>query len=142
MMFGVELLGFACNIMQVISFSRDVISLCGNVYQGNHPDDELIGLAASLHAVSSDVQTRFDAMQPKTADERRLCDIATRCTIAARDLEEEVSFIISRQKQGSLASTLRVAAKTTWRKRRLNRLEKSLREHEHVLDTNLMARVW
>ncbi|KAF7533315.1 hypothetical protein G7054_g7196 [Neopestalotiopsis clavispora] len=140
-MSGVELLGFACSIMQVISFSREVISLCSNVYQGKHPDAELARLAASLHTVSSGVQMRFDTLKPKTVDEKGLCDIATRCAIAARDLEEEVSFITSRQKQGSLASTLRIAAKTTWRKRRLDRLEKSLQEHERVLDTHLMARV-
>ncbi|ETS85040.1 hypothetical protein PFICI_03065 [Pestalotiopsis fici W106-1] len=140
-MSGLELPGFACNIMQVISFSREVVSLCSNVYQGKHPDAELADLAASLQAVSSDVQTSFDTINPKTADEKRLCDIATRCAIAARDLEEEVSFITSRQKQGSLASTLRIAAKTTWRKRRLDRLEKSLKEHERVLDTHLTVRV-
>lgn len=140
-MSGVELLGFACNLMQAISFSREVISLCSNVYQGKHPDANLAELAASLQAVSSDVQTRFDTMRPKTADERRLCDIATRCAIAARDLEEEVSFITSRQKHGGLASTLQIAAKTIWRKRRLDRLDKSLQEHERVLDTHLMARM-
>ncbi|KAI1860955.1 uncharacterized protein JN550_011110 [Neoarthrinium moseri] len=140
-MSGIELLGFACNIMQVISFSREVISLCSNVYQGKHPDAELAKLATSLQVVSSGVQTHFDTMQPRTADEKRLCDIATRCAIAARDLDEEVGFITSRHKQGNLASTLRIAAQTAWRKRRLDRLEKSLTEHERVLDTHLMARV-
>lgn len=79
---------------------------------------------------------------PKTQNDRSLADIASKCSIAARSLDEEIQFISGHAKKGSLSSALRVVVKTNWRKRRLQRLEKSLETHRNTVETHLLARVW
>jgi len=141
-MSGIEALGFVCNIMQTISFAHETVTLCKAIYQGRHPDAYLIENAASLAALSAQVQTHYQKMKPQTTDEWNLSNIASKCNITARALEEEVQFITDHQTKGNLAATLRIAVKMNWRKSRLERLEKSLREHRSTMESYLLARVW
>ncbi|KAJ0116934.1 hypothetical protein J7T55_003348 [Diaporthe amygdali] len=60
----------------------------------------------------------------------------------ARDLREEIQFLVGNAKQGSLASTLKVVARTNWRRRRLERLKESLQGAEKLMQTGLLTRIW
>lgn len=62
--------------------------------------------------------------------------------MAARALEEEVKFLMSRHAKGKLSRTLHVALKTLWRKSRLQRLERSLRDCQNIMESYLLAQVW
>ncbi|RYP31388.1 hypothetical protein DL767_005788 [Monosporascus sp. MG133] len=141
-MSGLEALSLACNIMTVISFARETVSICKAVYQGRSPDDQLIDIAASLAATSDELQNENQAMNPKPAHEHRLVDIASKCNVTARALDDEVKFLVANHKKGSLKETLRVAVKANWRKNRLERLEKSLHDYQRVMETQLLASIW
>ncbi|KAK3936351.1 hypothetical protein QBC46DRAFT_31764 [Diplogelasinospora grovesii] len=121
-MSGIEAFSLVCGIFQVISFAHETITLCKAIYQGASPDEHLQKKAVSLADVSANVQARQQGMTLQTADERSLADIARKCNIAARALQDEARFISNHQKSGSLVATMHVAAKTSWRKRRLERL--------------------
>ncbi|KAI0835164.1 hypothetical protein F5Y06DRAFT_276867 [Hypoxylon sp. FL0890] len=140
-MSGLEALSVACNIMQVISFAHETISFCKEIYQGRSPDDHVEQNAASLLALSAQLQTHYESTKPKTSQETQLADIAKQCNIAARALEEEVKFLVSHHATGRLAQTLCLAVKTNWRRRRLERLEKSLRNYQHTMESHLLARI-
>lgn len=143
-MSGAEALGLACNIFTVISFAHETISLCKSVYQGNLPGEELHQSAKLLAATSKDVQTQNDALQqrPRTASQKRLHDVAAKCNIAARGLQEETEYLSKHQKKGDLVAMLKVAAKSKWRKSRLERFEKSMTECRREMDTQLLHRIW
>ncbi|RYP19319.1 hypothetical protein DL765_003401 [Monosporascus sp. GIB2] len=141
-MSGLEALSLVCNIMTVITFARETVNLCKAVYQGRSPDDQLIDIAASLSATSDELQNENQAMSPKPAFEHRLVDIASKCNVAARALDDEVKFLMANHKQGSLKETLRVAVKANWRKNRLERLEKSLHDYQLAMETQLLASIW
>ena len=128
-MSGFEALGVACSIMQVISFSGEVIRLCKAIYQDASPQKKLAENAATLMVVFGEAQTRYQNLPLKKAADRDLMQLAERCNAIARALDEEVRFITANQKAGSFIAMLKVAAKTTWRKKRLERLENSLKEH-------------
>ena len=141
-MSGLEALGLACNIMQVISFVHEAVRFCKDVYQGRSPDAQLLEIARSLESLASDVQKHNQALKPQTASQKSLSDIAKKCNIAARALEEEVKFLCSHHGKGNLAATLRVAVKTNWRKSRLERLDKSLHDYQATMESHLLARIW
>ncbi|RYP07349.1 hypothetical protein DL764_002565 [Monosporascus ibericus] len=141
-MSGLEALSLACNIMTVISFGRETVSICKAVYQGRSPDDQLIDIATSLAATSDELQNENRAMNPKPGHERLLVDIASKCNVTARALDDEVKFLMVNYKKGSLKETLRVAVKANWRKSRLERLEKSLHDYQCAMETQLLASIW
>ncbi|OTA68003.1 hypothetical protein K449DRAFT_317405, partial [Hypoxylon sp. EC38] len=140
-MSGLEALSVACNIMQVISFAHETISFCKSIYQGQYPDDHIKQNAASLSALSAELQAHYESTKPQTSQHKQLVDVAKQCNIAARALEEEVKFLISNHAKGHLVQTLRTAVKTNWRRGRLERLEKSLRNYQHTMESCLLARV-
>ncbi|XXH00842.1 histone H4-like TAF Taf6, SAGA complex subunit [Hypoxylon texense] len=140
-MSGLEALGIACNIMQVISFAHETIGFCKATYEGQSLNLYSEQSVASLSAISAQLQTRYQGVKSKTAQERELENVARKCNVAARALEEEVMFLTHQQAAGSLKRTLRIMLKIIWRKRRLERLEKSLRNHQQTMESHLLARV-
>ncbi|OTA91507.1 hypothetical protein M434DRAFT_13110 [Hypoxylon sp. CO27-5] len=140
-MSGFEALSVACNIMQVISFAHETIGFCKAIYQGRSPDDHIERNAASLSELSAQLQKHYESTKPQTSQQKQLADVAKQCNIAARALEEEVKFLVSNNAKGHLAQTIRIAVKTNWRRGRLERLEKSLRNYQHTMESYLLARV-
>jgi hypothetical protein len=143
-MAGLETLATVCSIFQVISFSLDTIRLCKKVYRsGSSIDPELAENAAFLGHLSSQIH-ELDTTKAsvRSRDDQQLYDVLKKCQAASRDLQEEVSFITGHAKNGSLASTLKIAAKTKWRKRRLDALERKMDDIQKLLEAGLLVRIW
>ncbi|KAK7735998.1 hypothetical protein SLS63_003516 [Diaporthe eres] len=136
-------LGLACNIFQLIEVGRDTIKLAKGIYRSSAPsiDKALQDNAVILDNISREVRTAQRPTRPSKL-EQQLLDTAERCSRAAGDLEEEVRFLLGNAKQNQLASTLKAVAKTTWRKRRLDRLKESLENAEKLMNTTLLAQIW
>ena len=144
-MTGLETLAAVSSIFQVISFGRETISLCKKIYRiGSGVDSELVENAAFLGYLSSQIYQLEDTTKAtsRTKDDQSLDDILKKCQTSSRDLQEEVGFITGHAKKGSLASTLKVAAKTTWRKRRLDRVERQLGDIQRLVEAGLLVRIW
>jgi hypothetical protein len=142
-MSGIETLSLVSNVFQVITFACETVALCHAVYHGRtSPDENLEEYATTLGSLSVDVQQKCQHIQPRSQSERELSDIAEKCNIAARALQDEVQFLTSHHATGRLIATLQVAAKTQWRKRRLARLERSLEDYKKLFDTHLLVRIW
>ncbi|KAL9115090.1 MAG: hypothetical protein Q9227_000884 [Pyrenula ochraceoflavens] len=140
-MSGIETLAFVCNILELITFARETTNLCKGIHQGSHPDEHLRDNASSLANASAQVYAHCQARRPETSDDRALVDIAKKCNIDARALEEEVNFLTAHQRKGTLTATLRTAIRTNWRKARLQRLERSLGSYRSTMETHLLTRV-
>lgn len=140
-MSGLEALGLACNIFQIISFGRETASLVKRIYRDGTIDDVLEANAKDLAQLASHVQT-LEVPKKPTKQEHQLLEIAKKCQAVARDLTEEIAFIVGHKKKGSLASTIKVAAKANWRKRRLDTMERKLNDAERLMQCGLLARIW
>lgn len=140
-MSGLEALGVACNIFQVISFGHETINLCKRVYQDGSPCPELSTNATQLRSFSAQVQ-RLSIPSKPTKEDQQLHNVACKCQKIAADLNEEIRFITSHASKGSWKATLKVAAKTNWRKRRLDTLEKKLGDVQKLMETGLLVRIW
>lgn len=136
-------LGLACNIFQLIEVGRDTIKLAKGIYQSSTPsiDKALEENAILLDNISREVKSIPRPTRPSKLEQQLLVS-AERCSSAARDLEEEVRFLLGNAKQNKLASTLKAVAKTTWRKRRLDRLKETLERAENRMSTTLLAQIW
>ncbi|KPM38309.1 hypothetical protein AK830_g8218 [Neonectria ditissima] len=139
-MSGLEALGLACNIFQAISFGRETVSLIKTVYRDGSVDDSLEANAKDLSVLSSRVRA-MASLDKQKRQNRQLLEIAERCQAAARDLQEEIDFIMGERKKGSLRTTIKVAMKANWRKRRLNDIERKLSNAEKLMQSGLLARV-
>ena len=141
-MSGIEILSLVANIFQVINFASETIRLCNAIYQGRAPDIQLEENAATLQSLSSEIQSHYQDSRKNGALETELAHIARKCAVVARALDEEVGFATKHHAQGDLAATLRVAFKTLWRRKRLERLKGSLRQYQDIMESHLLFRVW
>lgn len=135
--------GLACNIFQLIEVGRDTIKLAKAIYQSSTPsiDKALQENAVILSNISREVKAVTPSTRPSKLEQQLLLT-ADKCSSAARDLQEEVRFLLGNAKQNQLASALKVVAKTTWRKRRLDRLKEGLEGAEKMMKTTLLAQIW
>lgn len=140
-MSGLEALSLACNILQLIEAAGKAISFCKKVYEGSVPDAHLTTTASTLKALSNEIYKDNSVVQT-THSKRRLCELAKKCNETARALDEESKFLTGHQAKGSLRATLALAAKSNWRKKRLERLEKELQAHQRLLDSQILANIW
>jgi hypothetical protein len=136
-------LGLACNIFQLVEYGCSTIKLAKSIYQSSSPvvNKALQENALALSTISGEIKAAQRPANPSRLDKQLLATI-DECYSAARDLQEEVSFLLGNAKQHQLAATLKVVAKTTWRKRRLDRLKQSLENAETQMRNTLLAQIW
>ena len=134
-------LSLACNIMQIIEFATEATQLCKSVYQRGCIDDSLHDTALALGEVSEATQAHQSAMNPTTAADKRLIEVAAKCTVTARAIADEYTFLNNGASKGNLWSTISVAAKVNWRKKRLERLERSLEQYRRTFETQLLVQL-
>lgn len=135
-------LGLACNIFQLIEVGCNTIKLAKSIYQSRSPtvDQALQDIAVVLNTMSGEVKAAQRPASPSRL-EQQLVAMAVKCSSAARDLQEKVRFLLSNEKQDQLAATLKIVAKTAWRKRRLDRLKESVENAEKLMRKTLLAHI-
>ncbi|KAK1447539.1 hypothetical protein CMEL01_09378 [Colletotrichum melonis] len=150
---GIAGLSLACNVMQLISFGHEAISICRRIHESGSPEPGLSEHAENLKAVCDGLEkslgkrpTPVATTTPTTATtraptmEKRLLDLAAKCVKNARDLEEEMNFLSPNQ-PGKLRALV-AAPKILWRKRRLERLKGNLDDAQKVMDTSILERLF
>ena len=134
-------LSVACNILQIIGVGLETIRTARKVYLDGELDPALVESATILQSLSKSIlpiNQATSATRPKP-QEKQLLELAGKCKDAARDLQEEVNFLSGPPTKAKLMAALKTATKTTWRKRRLDRLEQKLEEAESRFQTGLLT---
>jgi len=135
-------LGLACNVMQVISFGHEAVSMCQRVHQSGSPlyDNNFEKVTKQLAELSANLAGDLTKQsQPLNRGDKALVDIANDCTKAVTDILDELGFL--KGKQNDLRDALKIAIKTAWRKKRLTRLEKNLAEWQKTMETGILVRL-
>ncbi|KAL8421584.1 hypothetical protein RB596_002382, partial [Gaeumannomyces avenae] len=156
-------LGLACNILQVVEVGLNTIRVAKQVYKDGSLDPALTGNASALESISGrihgtktsrttiPVTTASSSTAPSSTQasassarllDKQLSGLAEKCQGAARELREKVNFLNRHPTRAKLIETLKITAKTAWRKRRLERLEGKLNDAQGVSQTSLLARVY
>ena len=137
-------LGLACNVMQLISFSGEVISVVKAVKSGRSIDPSAEAIAAQLATASDAVSQSLRAV-PKAldADETEILDIAKECLAAAVNLTTRLEKIRGGDtSSGSYRAGVASAVKKMWNKREIEELESMLCAHRKNLEMRLLQRNW
>ncbi|KAI8629153.1 hypothetical protein F5Y19DRAFT_475711 [Xylariaceae sp. FL1651] len=145
-------LALAGNVLQVIGVARETIHIVRRVYENGELDPILTDLSKRIRTAMMPTTTapttahgaaQRGAAQPRpTGRDGHLLGLANRCQNAARDLREEVKFLKGPDTKSKLVTMLKIAAKTLWRQRRLDRLEKDMLDAERLLQTGLLTRIF
>lgn len=131
-------LGLACNIFQLIELAEKSASMCKQVYETGQPDPALDDFAKNLANTSTSLKDFLVTSQrPSTSDEKQLLDLADKCQDAAADLTKEMASLANPpgKRWSAFLTTIKKAAK----KRKLDGLEKKLKDAERIMETQLLV---
>jgi hypothetical protein len=139
----VAALSLACNILQIVGIGRETVRVARQVYQDGKLDPALTEDTRVLEDLAGQIRLTTavaSAVKPRAQD-KQLLDLAEKCQGSARDLQEEVNFLNGQPTRAQLVATLTIAAKTTWRKRRLEKLDQRLKDAKNLLQAGLLTRI-
>lgn len=142
---GLEALGAASAVLQVISFAKDLAIACKKAYDGaTTPQDDLERHAKQMLEAVSRVETRCQLMvnTNSTFANPELQNISQECKDAAGKLQAEVQYVTSMQAKGNILKSVRKAWRTSSHQKKLDALEKSLSRYQQVMKTELMSHLW
>lgn len=131
-------LGLVCNIFQLIEVGSQTYALIKDVYQKGSIDGSLNEKSVILENISKRIQP---VNRHATKHEKQLVEMAESCARAARQLREEINYLVGNAKRGSLLFGVKVVLMTLWRKSRLERLKKELDEAEKLMHSGLLVQI-
>jgi uncharacterized pyridoxamine 5'-phosphate oxidase family protein len=77
-----------------------------------------------------------------TASEKTLADISPECVATAKKLESMVRSITKVHKKGKFVSTLSARAKSLWKQKDIESLDKALLGYTNTMQVLLIDRIW
>jgi hypothetical protein len=142
---SLAIFGIACNVMQVISFAHETISLFKQINEDGRSDP---GLHKAASQMESATKSLTDSINPggraTTAQEKELLKVAEECAGVAKKLTEETNKL----KIGTAAGLKKVAkipsvlGERWWKKGQIERLEKDLGRAQKTMETHILIRIW
>lgn len=136
-------LGLACSVMQVISFSKELITTGKSIFRTGKVDPALSQRTDRITSLLEGLELRLGAPQQQTTKEHAaLTSIARSSLATARELQAEIDSIASLVTKGKFSSAVRGSLRATWRKKKIERLEKSMATCQKALETGVILRIW
>ncbi|KAK4148860.1 hypothetical protein C8A00DRAFT_38552 [Chaetomidium leptoderma] len=141
MLTGLEAFSMACNIMQVISFTGEVISTFQAIRHGQSPDVSIAVTAKQMpEAFEALSQSLEQGQKPLNKDDAEMADLAAQCLAAAAALKVELDKIWDSTK-GSYRAALTGTVKKMFNQRKIDELEKLLRALREIMEQRLLHRI-
>jgi hypothetical protein len=139
----VSALGLACNVMQIISFCHETITLCKRLHRDGSSDPNLDHVTSHLSRLSNNLRDSIDAAKqgvPLKQQEKELQSIANECYKASTALQLELAKVAN-VSVGSHRSAIKATLKTVWRKSNLEKLEKTMNTNQRLLESKLLEQL-
>lgn len=135
-------LALACNLIELVSFSGEVIQVARDVYQSGKIDADLSERASRLAILSHNVAQSLDSCpNPNTQAESDLLKTARECHEVSIELEAMLGDLSSPKK--SKLGALGAALKTRISHRgRIKKLQTRMVNCQNQMDSGLLLRIW
>jgi len=137
-------LGLACNVMQIIDFTHETISLCKKVYNGLSPDPNLATSVSQLDAFLKELDARLkntpDILDPS---QKALVAVAKSTATVVNDIRVEADKIFGNV-NASKGNVIAAVAKTTkyvLSRRKIERLEKKVFDNRQILEVRFLLSI-
>lgn len=141
-MSGLEALGLACNVMQTISFALEMASKCHAIFRTGSPDPGAVALLDHSTQITTRLKDSISSANPVTQDEGELLIIANECLDAMDTLKTEVDKLTRPSAKGNVFASLRLGIRSRFKEGEINKLEKRVRNHQKVLESGFLLRIW
>lgn len=136
-------LGLACNIMQLLSFGGEAISLCRKVYETGEIDPGLKDYSSQTAKICEDLNDTLTQRQHNLGpDALALQQRATKCKIAADKLNHELKLLTPTSGASGWRRGFAAPIKAIRHKRHLTELEKDLNNLKSSLDSQLLVKIF
>ncbi|KAF4994652.1 hypothetical protein FGRMN_5649 [Fusarium graminum] len=142
MVTGLEAIGAASAIIQLISFARTLVSLSFNIYDGiPTAENKVEEYAAKMSVVAGCVQSRIQQVPQSTPEEKKLSAVAHSCIYAAEALNKEAQCITKRYQKGKVRKAVYAALRGNSHRKKVNDLNQSLGSCAEVLEIELLVKI-
>ncbi|EWY92345.1 hypothetical protein FOYG_05922 [Fusarium oxysporum NRRL 32931] len=139
---GLEALGAASAVLQLISFAGSLASITMKIYDGiPTAENELEDYATKMLDAAKRVESR--QVPRGTSVNDRLLEVSQKCIDAAQELEKEIKNVTKRYKKqkGKILMAVYSAFRADKHKAKINELEKSLNMCKEVMETELLLEI-
>lgn len=134
-------LSVACNVMQVISFGIETISLCKEIYKTGHPDFNLAASGCHLEEIATSITEQLNRFPNNlTAKDKEFIEVANQCLEDAKALRDEVAYL-DPKKRREIGAAISATVRSFRHSRRLRKLKENLLMSQRTLETSLLGRV-
>lgn len=141
-MSGLEALGAASSVLQVISFGLEMTRLCKAIYDGATGDDSKIQEnVAAMSTASARMLKYTGSLSMKDKEGIELKNILIKCNRVVKELKLEADRIHRSNAKGSLVRTVGAATKYRWKRDTLRNLETELHEHKTTMQLQIVIRL-
>ncbi|KAL6809572.1 hypothetical protein J3E69DRAFT_181937 [Trichoderma sp. SZMC 28015] len=139
-MSGFEALSMVCSIMQVISFTKEVLTLCKDVYEGRETNDSRMEENLTSLKVSLEEMNRYSSSTPqRTKYEKELNKMAQKCSKVAKELQKEIQRITKYYESGDCMKSIIAIYMSKTRKRKIEALYDQFCQYQKMLETQILV---
>ncbi|KAI6754741.1 hypothetical protein HG530_012493 [Fusarium avenaceum] len=139
---GLEAVGAASAIIQLITFAGTLASLTIRIYDGRPtPENELEEYAAKVSDAAHRVQTRAKKILQATPEEKKLFQVAQECLTAAEGVRKEAESITKGFQKGKALKAVYAAFRANYHKKKMQELDLSLERCKKIMETELLQSI-
>ncbi|KAG4293609.1 hypothetical protein FPRO06_00194 [Fusarium proliferatum] len=141
---GLEALGAASAVVQLIAFAGSLVSLSFKIYDGiPTPENELEEYSNKMMEAASRVQSRGAQVPQGTQVGNKLSNVSQECIDTASKLRKEAQTLTKRYKngKGKIFKAVYSAFRTESHKTKLNQLNESLKKCKELMETELLLKI-
>ncbi|KAK5651689.1 hypothetical protein OQA88_11755 [Cercophora sp. LCS_1] len=132
--------GVACNVMQTIKFTFEVVEAGKKVFRDGSPDPRLQELVQSSTQAYTKLEESLVAIQHPNADERELIRVAQNCLNAASALTAEVAKVNRPAAKGSIWISFKTGTRAKFVARKIDKLKADMGDHQRELELRVLMR--
>ncbi|KAF5570987.1 hypothetical protein FPHYL_822 [Fusarium phyllophilum] len=142
MAIGLEALGAASAVIQLISFAGSLVSLSLKIYDGiPTPENELEEYSTKMIEAARCVQARGKQVPQGTQVGDKLSKVSQECIDAATELRKEAQTLTKRYQKGKMFKAVYSAFRAESHKTKLNQLNESLKKCKELMETELLLKI-
>ncbi|KAF5699477.1 hypothetical protein FGLOB1_11357 [Fusarium globosum] len=141
---GLEALGAASAVVQLIAFAGSLVSLSFKIYDGiPTPENELEEYSNKMMEAARRVQSRGAQVPQGTQVGKKLSNVSQECIDTASKLKKEAQTLTKRYKNGKgrIIKAVYSAFRTESHKTKLNQLNESLKKCKELMETELLLKI-
>ncbi|KAL6823508.1 hypothetical protein V8C40DRAFT_248239 [Trichoderma camerunense] len=138
-MSGFEALSMVCSIMQVISFTKEVLTLCKDVYDGRPTTDRQMEENMASIGILLNGMRRSGSARYHTKEEEEVYAMAQKCSKAAQEVQKEIQQVAKYYKPGDAIRAIFVGYKSKSHKRKITSLYEIFCQYQKTLETHILV---